>query len=328
MKFSFEFLKKTQVKISFFVAVLSVLIGVGYLVWGGAPFIFVLEKSQSHVLSHPQNETVEMIQEQMKQLEAHITTEVDTLTKLYHERDLVMNTFTWFLDLEKQLKVHEAQMKINDQIRIIQQESESLHLMHKHLKPLRGIVSWDFAKDVGFSLLKAVARLHVLFPPVGFSLLSLLLLGPAIAALVVVFLSIGMSLLPVFLGFSLMLWLVHFPYVLLQYNPTWLQFGFSYSVSMGLALTAIFSLFNTLSSEEEAPCMLCHDPLNINSALHYVRLKTSQRFRRLISSKGQITPDDGELNIEQELAEQKDTDENLNAAESEGTAESSVTATE
>ena len=30
------------------------------------------------------------------------------------------------------------------------------------------------------------------------------------------FLSIGMSLLPAFLGFSLMLWLVHYPYILIQ----------------------------------------------------------------------------------------------------------------
>ena len=46
------------------------------------------------------------------------------------------------------------------------------------------VAQQDFIKDVGLSLLKAVARLHVLFPPLGFSLLSILLLGPAMAAVV------------------------------------------------------------------------------------------------------------------------------------------------
>jgi len=134
------------------------------IIWdaGGAPFVLVLERlNEKSLYNETKNEQENEIQHQLELYQSHIAQEVEMLHELYNRRDQVMDTFTWFLDFDKQIKFHQAQMNINDQIRIIHNEMEDMQMLKKRLKPLHGIFSRDFAKDIFISLLQAVTRLHV-----------------------------------------------------------------------------------------------------------------------------------------------------------------------
>ena len=139
-------------------------------------------------------------------------------------------------------QVDEVQMRINDQRRIILNEIEDLQLLRKRLKRHQGIFSKAFVRDLGVSILEIITRLHVLFPPFGFSLLTFLLLGPAVAAGMLLFVNLGMTLLPLFTCTSLVLWLMNFPTVLLQYDPTILQFLLCYIGSSVAVVSLVYSI--------------------------------------------------------------------------------------
>ena len=121
----------------------SIFVGLSYLIYskGGEPFVFLWENHVLHNETHD-NATVAKIHDQISQLREHIKDEVRVLDELYIDRDLKMGeSMMWFLDFNQQLEVHRVQNAINNQIRVIQSEFDSLSQLKKQLKPIAGIFS-------------------------------------------------------------------------------------------------------------------------------------------------------------------------------------------
>jgi len=135
-------------------------------------------------------------------------------------------TWTWFLDPHIRSQVDEVSLQINNQRRAVEALFDDISLHWRQLKPLYGVRSRVFLAELAVFLLSPIITLIELSATAfSFGLLFfLLLLGPVAWFFGMFALSLGIALLPVLGGALLVLWTLELPWMVIQYNPSLLEF--------------------------------------------------------------------------------------------------------
>merc|ERR1719215_1125722 len=161
------------------------------------------------------------------------------LHALVQDRDAHKIDWVWFFDTDKLIAVEKAQMPVSEQQRKVMQSLDNIHLVWSQLKPLYGPKSMMLVRELVGSFGQAHYELwNALLPSRGISLLSLLVAGPGVAFLMLLWMLIGFAMLPVLLLLTSLGWLAHLPVLLLQYRPTAIEF-----FAIHLACTVLVGAF-------------------------------------------------------------------------------------
>jgi len=139
------------------------------------------------------------------------------------------NDFLWFFDEKVRLKVEEAQLKVNDHERIIENILDDILFQWKKLKPLYGIYSKMFLIEaLGFIPETWKLGMNVFATVLELGLLSVLVFGSMAGFMVSLFLTLGLAFFSTIFAFSTLLvnvyWVFKLPFIMIQYSPTLNEF--------------------------------------------------------------------------------------------------------
>jgi len=219
----------------------------------------------THLLDEAQ-ETVHHFETEQKKWVIETLEEIDTLADQVKRGTIVLNQlvgereakkkakFLWFFDNDIQLSVDEVQLKINDQERVISNQMDDIRVHWKQLKALYGIRSRMFFSELVASILDSFAEsLGYWIPPLSFSFVSLLLLGPVALLAIVSWMALGALLLPYVIAIVATMWAIRLPFLIIQYDPTLVDFVMVYSASVTVMITLVCLLFSLFGGTSQRP---------------------------------------------------------------------------
>jgi len=140
-------------------------------------------------------------------------------------------SWTWFLDPQIRAQVDTATLAVNNQRRKVESLFDDISLHWRQLKPLHGVRSRMFASELmAFLLAPILSILDFLASTFSFGLLFFfLLLGPVALFFGMFAFSLGMAMLPMIGSCLVILYTLEFPWLIIQYNPSALEFVVSYA---------------------------------------------------------------------------------------------------
>jgi len=159
------------------------------------------------------------------------------LTDIFRERENIKSQsgFFWSFNPEIRRQVEYLQLQINDQLRKIQNLLEDANIHWKYVKSLEGLFSKMFLYELGSSIFDVFGAVTAIFLNVfTMGALGLLILGPIAIVLTLSFLTFGPLLLSVMLYLAEIYWVLHLPSIMLQYDPTFVEFCLVYFPIVGL----------------------------------------------------------------------------------------------
>jgi len=186
--------------------------------------------SSSHLDEEAQRK-VDEITHQITRLSKQLLKEERKLEALIIAQNMLKSGWTWFLDPQMRTAVEETNLKVNAQRRVVETVFDDITFLWRQLKPYYGIFSKMFLSELAIFLVMPFVTFVEFFAYV-FSfglLLFLLVLGPPAFFLSMFALSMGAALLPFLAGALLISWLIEFPSLILQYNPTFPEFVVAYA---------------------------------------------------------------------------------------------------
>lgn len=162
-------------------------------------------------------------------------------------RETFKTGWFWFFDNKVVLRLDEAQLTINDQERIVENKFEDILFHWKQLKPLFGVRSAVFFSEVFTSFFSFIPMIfRSLFGFAEFTLISFLFFGPIVFATWALFTSIGLRLIPIVLSVYWITWVARLPFLIIQYNPTPLEFGLIYGFAVLIATASTWLVLRPL----------------------------------------------------------------------------------
>jgi len=185
----------------------------------------------SSILDPKPKQKADEITQQIRMLSKVLLKEEEKLAELIVIRDALKVGWFWFLDPQIRAAVDEATFKVNVQRRLVEALYEEIALHWKQLKPLYGVFSKMFLAELLAFLVAPILSFLELFVS-AFSLgllLFLLLLGPPAFFVSMFAFSVGVALIPILGGALLITWLIEFPWLVLQYNPSFGAFVITFS---------------------------------------------------------------------------------------------------
>jgi len=203
-----------------------------------------------HHFTPDKHRQVEDIKKHIKDLSQQMAYEDMVLQQKILKRETLKKGWFWFLDPKKREEVDEVQLDINDQVRQIENIQDDINVQWRKIKPLYGVFSKMFILEMlGFvpRVLEFAAALIEGF--IIFDLLTLVILGPVSLFLIYFWLSLGWSFLvtvfsSVFLGICVY-WVFYLPFVIVQYNPTPIEFVAVFMPFLALLFLASSFFFST-----------------------------------------------------------------------------------
>lgn len=140
-------------------------------------------------------------------------------------------SWTWFLDPQIRAQVDTATLAVNNQRRKVESLFDDISLHWRQLKPLHGVRSRMFASELlAFLLAPVLSILDFLASTFSFGLLFFfLLLGPVALFFSMFAFSLGMAMLPMIGSCLVILYTLEFPWLIIQYNPSALEFVVAYA---------------------------------------------------------------------------------------------------
>jgi hypothetical protein len=145
--------------------------------------------------------------------------------------DLKSQSGTWFLDSNIRNQVDVATLQMNNQRRKVESIFDDITIHWRRLKPLHGVVSKMFLSELlAFLLSPILTILDTVVGVVSFGLLFLfLLLGPVALFFITLALSVGLAMIPIIFSGLVILWAIEFPWMIIQYNPSGVEFILAYT---------------------------------------------------------------------------------------------------
>jgi len=140
-------------------------------------------------------------------------------------------SWTWFLDPHIRSQVDAASLAVNNQRRKVESLFDDISLHWRQLKPLHGVRSRMFVSELlAFLMAPVLSILDFVASAFSFGLLFfLLLLGPAALFLGMFAFSMGVAMLPMISACLVVLYTLEFPWLIIQYNPSALEFIVAYA---------------------------------------------------------------------------------------------------
>jgi hypothetical protein len=140
-------------------------------------------------------------------------------------------SWTWFLDPQLRTLVDAASLAVNNQRRKVESLFDDISLHWRQLKPLHGVRSRLFLSEfIAFLLAPIFTILDFLASAFSFGLLFFfLLLGPVALFFGMFAFSLGMAMLPLIGSGLIVLYTLEFPWLIIQYNPSALEFVVAYA---------------------------------------------------------------------------------------------------
>lgn len=189
----------------------------------------------THLLQHlhpehfPQEQLkqdkIKKVRGEIMQLSDHLWKEEQQLRPLEEARDNLKRGLLWLFEPDVRYSVDEAQLTVNDHLRVIDHLVEEIDLRWKELKPLYGIWSKMFLVEMlSFVPRTILALSSMLLASLSFGLISFLMFGPLSYFFVLFWWTFGFALLP-FVIFGLTLyWVLYIPFIMIQYGPSLTEF--------------------------------------------------------------------------------------------------------
>lgn len=140
-------------------------------------------------------------------------------------------SWTWFLDPQIRAQVDSANLAVNNQRRKVESLFDDISLHWRQLKPLHGVRSRMFVSELlAFLVAPVLSILDFLASTFSFGLLFFfLLLGPVALFFGMFAFSLGMAMLPMIGSCLVILYTLEFPWFIIQYNPSALEFVVAYA---------------------------------------------------------------------------------------------------
>jgi hypothetical protein len=144
---------------------------------------------------------------------------------------LKRQSWTWFLDPNLRVQVDAATLAMNNQRRKVEALFDDISVHWRQLKPLHGVTSRMFLSElVAFLLAPIFSILDFFASALSFGLLFfLLLLGPTALFFGMFAFSLGIALLPMIGAGLVVYWTLEFPWMIIQYNPSAVEFIVAYA---------------------------------------------------------------------------------------------------
>jgi len=209
-----------------------------------------LPKSSHHLDKEAQRQ-VDEITRHITLLSRQLLKEERKLEELILAQHALKSSWTWFLDPQIRAAVDAINIQINAQRRVVETIFDEITFLWRQLKPYYGIYSKMFLAELAIFLATPFISFIEFFAYI-FSfglLLFLLVLGPPAFFLGVFALSMGAALLPFLAGALLISWLVEFPSLILQYNPSFLEFMVAYAPFVLATVAMAMSVGRTLGAD-------------------------------------------------------------------------------
>jgi len=190
----------------------------------------LLHEAKTEEFENKKKEEINRIISEIKVLGASLYKEEEKLDDLRRQQYALKNKWTWFLDPETRHKVDEAKLKVNDQRRVVESIFEDISVHWRQLKPHYGVFSQMFLAELFVFLLSPILSVLDFF----FSTLSLgfllffIILGPVAFFFSAFAFSLGVALLPFIGSILVIIWTLEFPWLVIQYNPSPLEFALVY----------------------------------------------------------------------------------------------------
>lgn len=174
---------------------------------------------------------------------AKVVDEIKTLAHALHREEeklvalldnraaLKRQSWTWFLDQTIRNQVDSATLAVNNQRRKVESLFDDISVHWRQLKPLHGVRSRMFLSEFAVFLLTPILSVLDFFASAfSFGLLFFfLLLGPVALFFGMFFFSLGMAMLPMLGAGLIVLYTLEFPWFVIQYAPSPLEFVVSYT---------------------------------------------------------------------------------------------------
>jgi len=206
------------------------------------------------ILDPKPKQKAEEITQKIRLLSVQLLKEEEKLAELIILRDALKVGWFWFLDPQIRAAVDEATVKVDNQRRVVEALYEEIALHWKQLKPLYGVFSKMFLTELTAFLIAPIISFLEIFTS-AFSLgllLFLLLFGPPAFFIITFAYSIGVALLPILGGALIITWLIEFPWLVLQYNPSFPVFIVTFAPFV-LATVALALHMSRILRRAEAP---------------------------------------------------------------------------
>jgi len=163
--------------------------------------------------------------------------EENLLSDLFREREKIKSQsgFFWSFNPEIRRQVEYLQLQINDQLRKIQNLLGDANIHWRYVKSLEGVFSKMFLYELLSSVIDVFGALTSIFLNVfTMGALGLLILGPIAIVLTLSVLTFGPVLLSVMFYLAEIYWVLHLPSIILQYDPSILEFCIVYFPIVGI----------------------------------------------------------------------------------------------
>jgi len=158
-----------------------------------------------------------------------------SLRPLERSRDELRHGLFWLFDPEVRHQVDEAQLTVNDHLRVVDHLVEEIELHWKQLKPLYGVWSKMFLVEMlSFIPRTMLAITSTLMASLSFGLMSFIIFGPLSYFFILFWWAFGLSLLPFALFAITLYWVLYIPFIMIQYGPSLLEFLVLYVPIVGL----------------------------------------------------------------------------------------------
>jgi hypothetical protein len=202
-------------------------------------------------LDAEKRQKIQEIKTVIKNLATQLMKEEMKLNRLKAEVRALKSDFFWFFNDATRMKVDEAQLKVNDQQRVIENLVDDIMVEWKRLKPLYGLYSKMFLSEaLGFvpQIWRVGVDVFATFLELG--LISLLLFGSITGFMLSLFATIGFSFFPAIIAFATFMvntyWVFKLPFIMIQYSPTISEFLSVYFSFVGILIGITYLTFRFL----------------------------------------------------------------------------------
>jgi len=211
---------------------------------------YAVQKYLHDIFHHekPDIHDVDNVKNQISALKDRLKVEEDITRGLQVEKQTIQSrSLGWIFDAELRIQVESTQIKINQHIRIIEGIIDELNFHWTKIKPYYGLYSKSFFIEA-FQFIPYLVGIFIYFAEVAivFDVLSLIFFGPLAMFSVMLWIVIGstfiLSIFSYIAFFGGIYWLFHLPFIMIQYNPSVIEFLSIYVpvVISFLTFTSIF----------------------------------------------------------------------------------------
>jgi len=196
--------------------------------------VHLLESAvEIHHFTPEKKKQAEQIQAEIRELIEQLVFEEQVLEKVKEKLAAAKNHWFWFFDRRLREEVDRIQLEINDQVRIMDNIVDDIKVHWRRLKPLYGVFSKMFLIDLfDFIPLAGQLSLSLLRAFLIFDVVALIIFGPIAFFFVYLWISLGLRFLLLILSMvllaSALYHVFHLPFVIIEYDPSALEFAAVY----------------------------------------------------------------------------------------------------